>query len=83
MTTSDEAAPETLQALVTRHLARYEVHPHREFASEQMARVGFELHLYGLPESTAGLAPGCAECLEVYEALREAAEWTLPREHRP
>lgn len=80
---TEETAPETLRELIARHSARFEVHPHREFSGEHVVRVGFDLHLYGLLDDSLDVAPGCAECLEVYEALREVSDWILPPDHRP
>ncbi len=72
-----------LRELAARHRVRYEVHPETQVVEHQLARVGFDLQLYGLHEHPEHVMPGCPECTKAYAALREIAQWILPTELRP
>ncbi len=76
--------PPTLQQLAKQHQVCWEVWPlyHVDTATGRRA-VGYHLELLGThhqPSHAPG--PGCDECLQVYKALREIAEWIMPKEER-
>ncbi|MBI5548454.1 MAG: hypothetical protein HY901_31615 [Deltaproteobacteria bacterium] len=72
-----------LRELALRHGARFEVLPETHVLDHKFVKVGFELQLWGLHEHPKGVTPGCHECVRVYAALKEIAEWVLPKEERP
>jgi hypothetical protein len=49
----------------------------------EILRVGFDLQFYGVHEHPKGVTPGCQECVKVYSAMHQIAEWVLPTEYRP
>jgi hypothetical protein len=52
-------------------------------AKTELRKIGFSLELYGTPEPAAkNVLPGCHDCLRVQSALKEIADWILPREER-
>lgn len=83
-------APETLRQWVGEHkvcwelspLVEMEQHPNRP---SEMARVGFELQLFGehAEGTNAGASPGCPVCVALYQRLRAIAVSALPKEEHP
>lgn len=52
-------------------------------AKTELRKIGFSLELYGTPESAAkNVLPGCHDCVRAQSALKEIADWILPREER-
>lgn len=80
---SDQEAFAHLQELVRKHNVFYAVYQERVLKEESMERVGFDLELYGVHDHPQGIInPGCSQCEEVYEDLKQIAEWILPQEKR-
>jgi hypothetical protein len=80
---SDQEAFAHLQELVRKHNVFYAVYQERVLKEESMERVGFDLELYGVHDHPQGIInPGCSQCEEVYEDLKQLAEWILPKEER-
>ena len=51
--------------------------------NRELRKIGFSLELYGTPEPWAeNISPGCSHCRRVESALKEIADWILPREQR-
>lgn len=71
-----------LRELAHRHSVRFEVLPESQVYEHRIVRVGFDLQLYGLHVHPDGVMPGCSECVDVYSALQQIAEWILPTEER-
>lgn len=76
--------PEALRQFTKQHQVCWEVWPlHHVDPSTGMRAVGYQLELIGThykPAHTPG--PGCNECQKVYRALREIAEWIMPKQER-
>lgn len=80
---NEQASVERLRDLIQRHRVCYEVWPDYLMAGEKKVQVGFELQLSGTHEHPdRSTLPGCQRCEQVYEDLREIAEWIMPREER-
>lgn len=77
-------SPEELRQLVEQHQVCWEVWPlHHVGPDTGMRTVGYQLELLGTHYHPAHTPdPGCDECQKVYEALRQIAEWIMPREER-
>ena len=73
-----------LRDLVEKHKICWDVWP--EYHQDRKGRkiqIGFELNLIGNHYQPSHIpAPGCDECLKVYNALLEIAVWILPQEKR-
>jgi hypothetical protein len=81
--TGIESAPTRLKDMAERFRVCWEVWPEEIFTVSKR-QIGYALELIGTHE--AGVEhpqPGCEHCRHVFEALREIAEWVLPRETRP
>ncbi len=82
MYTGDEIGD--LRELVRQHKVCYEVWPGYHIDREgRKIQIGFELDLIGThycPEHIP--EPGCAECLKVYDDLKQIALWIIPKEER-
>ena len=78
------APPEDLKQLVEDYKVFWSVYP--EWGTDaqwQQQKVGYDLELVGThfqPQHPP--SPGCPECRQVYDALRQIAEWILPKEER-
>lgn len=76
--------PATLQQLARQHQVCWQVWPlHHVDPATGMRPVGYQLELLGThhePAHTPG--PGCDECVPVYDALRQIAEWIMPKQER-
>jgi hypothetical protein len=84
-----------IRDLVQRFTVCWEAHPKQAVVAvldpkqnerrfrRTIREIGFSLELYGTPEPWAKhVSPGCARCRRVQSALKEIAEWILPREQR-
>lgn len=84
-----------LRDLVQRFAVRWEAHPEQAVVTvldpkqkerrfrRKIREIGFALELYGTPEPWAtNVSPGGGDCRTVQSALKEIAEWILPREKR-
>lgn len=84
-----------IKDLVQRFKVCWEVHPEQALVTwmdlkekgprvnRELRKIGYSLELYGTPEPGAEqLSPGCHDCRAVESALKEIAEWILPREER-
>lgn len=84
-----------IKGLVQRFAVCWEAHPEQAVvtmldpkgqaprAKAELRKIGFSLELYGTPEPAAkDVLPGCHDCLRVQSALKEIADWILPREER-
>lgn len=75
---------EKLKSLVQRFSVCWDTWPEFTYVEHVKRQIGFALELAGTHE--AGVEhpePGCPHCQHVYAALRQIAEWILPREQRP
>jgi hypothetical protein len=73
-----------IKDLVQRFQVCWEVYPEQVLTTGEIRKVGFSLELYGTHEpDTEHVSPGCEHCRPVQAALREIAQWILPREKRP
>ena len=73
-----------LKELVHRFKVCWKVWPEYTYEGDDKRQVGYELELAGTHE--AGVThpePGCEHCEHVYSALRQIAEYIMPREERP
>lgn len=78
-----ESAPTRLKDLVELFRVCWEAWPEEIFVGSRR-QIGYALELIGTHK--AGVEhpePGCEHCHDVFRALREIAEWVLPRETRP
>jgi hypothetical protein len=82
-----------IKSLVQRFAVCWEAHPEQAVITllepkeqaprvkRELRKIGFSLELYGLPEPGAeNVSPGCNHCRRVQSALKEIADWILPRE---
>ena len=80
---------EGLREIARRHQVCYEVSPEWSISEGRKIQIGFELELCGANNHAledGGLShpvPGCLECFSTYNAMRQVAEWILPRDERP
>ncbi len=82
-TASAEALGE-LRDLVGKHKVAYEVWPisHVKRPGEKV-QIGFELELSGTHHGPKEPPkPACAECVKVYDDLKQIAQWIIPKEDR-
>ncbi len=73
-----------LKELVARHRVCWEVWPlyHYDLHGERK-QVGFEVDLFGAHDHPVhAVAPGCDECVKVFESLRAIADWVRPTGER-
>jgi hypothetical protein len=76
----ESSGPAGIKALVQRFRVCWEVYPAEILAKNAIRKIGFDLELYGTPEcGTEHVDPGCQHCLRVESAVREIANWILPR----
>lgn len=72
-----------LKDLVRKHNVFYAVWQEPILKEEGLERVGFDLELYGIHDHPQGIInPGCSQCEEVYDDLKQIAQWILPKEER-
>ena len=84
-----------IRSLVQRFAVCWEAHPeqavvtvldpkeHGPRVKRELRKIGFSLELCGTPEPGAeNVSPGCNHCRRVQSALKEIADWILPREER-
>lgn len=73
-----------LNELVMQHKVCWEVWPEYHMDQDgKKVQIGFELDLVGThyhPEHAP--LPGCAECVKVYDDLKQVAQWIIPKEER-
>ena len=83
-----------IKDLVQRFRVCWEAHPEQALVSvvdrkqarvnRELRKIGFSLVLYGTHQpGTEHVSPGCDHCRRVQSALKEIADWILPREKRP
>jgi len=73
-----------IKKLVRQHKVRWEVWPvyHVNRKGEKI-QIGFELELSGTHhDPKEPPKPGCAECVKVYDDLKQVAQWIIPKEDR-
>lgn len=76
--------PNHLRELVTRHKVCWNLWPELLMVGGEKRQVGYELELAGTHKpGVTHPEPGCEHCQQVFMALREIAEYILPREERP
>jgi hypothetical protein len=74
----------TLKELVNRHKVCWKVWPEYVYVRSEKRQIGYELELAGTHEpGVKHPEPGCEDCQHVFTALRQIAEYILPREKRP
>jgi hypothetical protein len=81
---SEDTASLPLKELVQRFKVCWKVWPEYTYVGDEKRQVGYQLELAGTHE--AGVTdpePGCEHCEHVYNALRQIAEYIMPREERP
>ena len=82
-----------IKSLIQRFAVCWETHPEQAVVTvldpkeraprvkRELRKIGFSLELYGTPEpGTENVSPGCNHCRRVQWALKEIADWVLPRE---
>jgi hypothetical protein len=75
---------EQLHELVQKHEVCYEVWPEYLMVQGKRVQVGFGLELSGTHGHGSGrVLPGCPKCEQIFEVLRQIAEWIRPQEGRP
>ena len=82
----EEAVPTdttTLREWVREHKVTWELGPWHEMVDHHATAVGFELRLLARHASGLHPMPGCGQCVQLYERLRDIALGAFPREHRP
>jgi hypothetical protein len=80
---SESAALSRIKGLVQRHRVCWEAYPEQALVSSEIRKIGFSLELYGTHEPGVDhVSPGCEHCANVKSALKEIAQWILPREKR-
>jgi hypothetical protein len=80
---SESAALSRTKELVQRHKVCWEAYPEQALLSSEIRKIGFSLELYGTHEPGVDhVSPGCEHCTNVKSALKEIAQWILPREKR-
>jgi hypothetical protein len=80
----EEPAAARLRDLVQRFRVCWSVWPEECFVNGTKRKIGFALELCGTHEpGTLHVSPGCEHCRPVQAALKEIANWILPREERP
>ena len=81
---SEETRRLLLKELAQRFKVCWKVWPEYIFVGDQKRQVGYELELAGTHEAeVAHPEPGSEHCQHVYDALRQIAEYIIPREGRP
>jgi hypothetical protein len=81
--TAEPAAPR-IRDLVQRYRVCWNVWPEEWFVHGTKRTIGFAIELCGTHEpGTLHVSPGCEHCRSVQKALKEIANWILPREERP
>jgi hypothetical protein len=76
----ESSDPAGIKALVQRLQVCWDVFPAEILVKGEIRKIGFDLELYGTPEcGSEHVDPGCQHCLRVESALREIADWILPR----
>ena len=81
---SEETTPLLLRESVQRFKVCWKVWPECIYVGDQKRQVGYQLELAGTHEAeVAHPRPGCEQCQSVYNALRQIAEYIIPREERP
>ena len=76
-------APQAMKESVDRFHVRWEALPDYYYVKKVKRQIGFNLELTGTHE--AGVEhpqPGCEHCRKVWKALKEIADWIVPKEER-
>jgi hypothetical protein len=77
----EESAGARIRDLVQRFRVCWSVRPEECFVDGTKRKIGFALELCGTHElGTLHVSPGCEHCRPVQAALKEIANWILPRE---
>ena len=80
---NDNSAPSNLKELVQRFRICWEALPDCYYVKKEKRQIGFTLELTGTHESgVEHPEPGCQHCRHVRQALREIADWIIPKESR-
>ncbi len=78
-----ETTPIVLREHVERFQVCWESRPEYLYVRGEKRQIGFVLELAGTHEpGVQHPEPGCEHCQRVFAALRDIAEWILPRETR-
>ena len=73
-----------IKEMVERFQVCWKVWPELIYVKGEKRQIGYELELSGTHEPwVEHPEPGCERCQRVYVALRQIAEWILPKERRP
>jgi hypothetical protein len=73
-----------LKELIHRHKVCWNVWPEFTTARRDKRQIGYEVELAGTPEhGITHLEPGSEPCQHVFTALRQIAEYVMPREEHP
>ena len=79
-----ETSEKDLKNVVERFRVCWKVWPELTYIKGEKRQIGYELELSGTHEPwVEHPGPGCEHCQRVYGALRQIAEWILPKEKRP
>ena len=79
-----ETTPMVLREHVERFRVCWESRPEYLYVRGERRQIGFVLELAGTHEpGVEHPEPGCEHCQRVFAALRDIADWILPREKRP
>src|SRR5579859_2226959 len=71
----------SVRELVQRYKICWEVWPECVVNHSHLEKTGYDLELLGThAEGTDHVNPGCHACVEVYKALRQIAEYILPKD---
>jgi len=70
--------------LVQRYQVCWETYKEEALVTCGVRAIGFGIDLFGTHEpGIEHVSPGCEHCKRVQSALKQIAEWILPREERP
>lgn len=73
-----------LRELINRHQVCWKVWPEFAMIGRDKRQIGYEVELAGTPEpGVTHPEPGSEHCQHVFTALRQIAEYIMPREERP
>ena len=79
----DSSIPPTLKESVERFHVRWEALPDCYYVKKVKRQIGFHLELTGSHErGVEHPQPGCEHCRKVWRALKEIADWIVPKERR-
>ena len=80
----EDSAAARIKELIQQFRVCWSVWPEVAFVKGEKRKVGFNIDLCGTHQpGTLHVGPGCEHCRPVQAALKEIANWILPREERP